>query len=147
VEVLAIAAVVLLAILVGVAIPVLLQLRATLKSVRHVVESTGPRLDRALADFSDATARLKILSDGIEANTPRVKHLMESAEGLAHGMDRVGKVLTVAAAVGPAAFAAAKSLVSSFVGSRSRDEEEPALREEGAALPSRESWGPRPAES
>lgn len=146
-EVLAIAAVVLLAVLVGVAIPVLLQLRATLKSVRQVVESTGPRFDQALAEFSDATARLRILSDRIEANTPRVKHLMESAEGLAHGMDRVGRLLTVAAAVGPAAFAAAKSLVSSFVGSRSRDEEEPALREEHAGLPPRESWGPRPAES
>ena len=50
--------VVLLALLVGATLPILVQLFAVLRTARRVLESSGPRLDRALDEVTRAAARM-----------------------------------------------------------------------------------------
>ncbi len=143
-ETLALVAVLLLAVLTGVAIPVLVQLWLTIRSAGRFLDSSSARTDRLLTELTELTARISHVVEALEGNIPRMQRALDATDGLIGAVDRVRGSLRVAAAVGPAAFAAIKSLMSSFVASRqaatgpvAMDEEipEPVKRSQHAATP------------
>jgi hypothetical protein len=130
---LAVAAVVLLGVLVGVAIPVLLQLRQTLKTLDGVLSKTGKRLDEALDEISDAAQRINSLGKELEEGATRLRLLFDVAGDIGKGLTRVrGAVSTAslaAGAIGPAIGAAIKALWQSTNDKPEREEtDEAALR-------------------
>jgi hypothetical protein len=88
-----IAAFVLLSVLVGALLPVLYQLRATLRSAQRFFEATGPRLDGAAAEVTAAAARVD-----------RVGAMLEKLAS------SVGLAATIGAAFGPALAAGLRAL-------------------------------------
>jgi hypothetical protein len=105
--------VILMAVLAGAAIPVLVQARATLRTLEKALQRSGPRLDEALAAATAAAGRLdravvrleeggrlERLVDGVASATRAVGHLR----------DGVRVASAVGAAVGPAIAAAVHAL-------------------------------------
>lgn len=117
-ETLALIAVVILALLAGIAVPVLLQLRRTLASAQQFLDVTSVKTDRALADLAQLSARVGGVMDAVEGNLPRMQRALDATDGIVATLEQVRGSLRMVTAVGPAAFAAVKSLVSSFVASR-----------------------------
>jgi len=113
-NVLAMAAVLLLAILVGVAIPVLLQLRSTLKAAETVLGKTGRRLDEALDEVTEMVQKLNGLGGELEQGAKRLRLLFDVAGDIGKGLDKVrsavGTASSAAGAVIPALSAAVKAL-------------------------------------
>ena len=126
---------VLLAVLVGAAVPVLLQLRRTLKSAETVLESTGPKIDRTLEEVSEAAARINRLGKSLERDAEGLQVFTDAAAGLGRSLKQAQASLhimtTVGAAVGPAIAAGLRSLFA-------RDGED-----EAASRPGEEDEGAR----
>lgn len=105
-QVLVVVAVVLLAVLVGAAVPVLLQLRRTLRTMETFLETTGVRLDHALDEASAAAARIQLVVGHIEGGVAELQKLLGAAgsvaESLAELRESLRGILGVAAAIGPA---------------------------------------------
>src|SRR5258706_16339902 len=80
-------AVVLLALLIGAAIPVLYHLAQTLKIARRVLDETGPRLDRTLDQVAEAAARLNRMGTALEEQAATLKPLVEAASGLGRSLN------------------------------------------------------------
>lgn len=103
--------VVVVALLVGAAIPVLVQLSLTLRAARVTLEKTAGRLDVALDAVSQVAQRLDRITAGIDE--ARVRSLLEAADSLALTLRRVQDSVRVAtavgAAVGPAVGAAVRA--------------------------------------
>lgn len=135
-EILALVAVVLFAVLVGLAIPVLFQCRATLKSAQQFIDSTSARTDRAFTELTQLSARVNHVIGEVEGNLPRLQRVLDATDGVVGAIDNVRGSLRVVGAIGPAAFAAAKSLFSSFVASRMAPSE-PGPADEEATAPLR----------
>lgn len=108
-----IAVVVLLAILVAVAIPALLQLRTTLASAQKFLDTTGPQVERTLAEITTAARRVEHIAGELEQRVEQAKHLLGSLERFTGQVGRIGSsihtVASVGAAVGPALVAALRS--------------------------------------
>jgi uncharacterized protein YoxC len=106
--------VVLLAVLVGALVPVLFQLRVTLKSAQRFLESTGRRLDRTLDEVSETTQRLNRLGSEFEegANHAQVffKSIGELGRSLAEIRELVHTAAAFSGAVAPAVVAAARAI-------------------------------------
>jgi ABC-type transporter Mla subunit MlaD len=96
-----IAAVVLLAVLVGAAIPVLVQLAGTLRSARAALDHTGKNLDQALAALAETLQRVDGILVRLEEGK-RIEGFMDSLAGLSHSVSQVRDAVKVAAAVGAA---------------------------------------------
>lgn len=120
---LAAVAVVLLALLVGVAIPVMLQAWSTLRSARRFVESTSTKLDLAIGEMTRLTARVNRIVDEVEGNLPRVQRVLEATDGLADSVTQVRNSLRMATAIAPAAFAAGKAIFASIMAPRGASQE------------------------
>lgn len=114
-QALALIAVVLLALLVGMTIPVLLQLRATLKSAQQFMESTSSRVEKALTDFTQASRRLDTLASDMEANMDRAKRVLDTAEQMAQSVDEIRNSMKVVGMVAPAVFTAVKTFIGTFL--------------------------------
>lgn len=84
-----VALIVLAAVLVGATLPLLFQIRATLKSVQTLLDDTRPRLVKTLGDVQGATHDLKVM-------THDITQLVESVQST------LSKVAQIGAAVGPA---------------------------------------------
>lgn len=106
--------VVLAAVLVGSLIPVLLQLRATLRQVEHRLKATGRRVDRTLDEAQAAAERVNRLLGGLEGGDKQLAALLTSAGQLAQTLDRVRGTVNVASAVGAAIAPAVVAMVRSF---------------------------------
>ena len=119
-DILALVAVVLLALLVGLAIPVLLQVRATLKSAERFLDSTTTKVDRALGELTQLTTRLSHVVGEVEGHLPRVQRVLDASDGLVGSVEKIGNGLRIATTVGPAAFAAVKAIFSSFLAPKPR---------------------------
>lgn len=108
---------VLLAVLVGAALPVLLQLRRTLKRAEDVLESTGPKMDRTLDEVTEAAARINRLGKTLERDAEGLQVFTDAAAGLGRSLKQAQSSLrimtTVGAAVGPALAAGLRSLFGS----------------------------------
>jgi len=106
--------VVLLAVLVGAAVPALLQLRRTLKSAENVLESTAPKVDRTLEEVSEAAARINRLGKTFERDAEGLQVFTDAAAGLGRSLKQAQSSLrimtTVGAAVGPAIAAGLRAL-------------------------------------
>ena len=84
-------AVVLGGVLVGAAIPALLQLRRTLRSAEVFFETTGSRLNSTLDEASGAAAKIREVAGHFEEDSANLHRLVEAAGGL---VDFPGRVLT-----------------------------------------------------
>ena len=108
---------VLLAVLVGAALPVLLQLRRTLKRAEDVLESTGPKMDRTLDEVTEAAARINRLGKTLERDAEGLQVFTDAAAGLGRSLKQAQASLrimsTVGAAIGPALAAGLRSLFAS----------------------------------
>lgn len=100
---------ILLGILVGALVPVLYQAAQTLKSARHQIDALGPRVDHALKELTDVTARLNRIATTIESETDRLRPVVDHVVGIGHTLGQFRKSVhrfsSVAGAVGPALFA------------------------------------------
>ena len=100
---LGVAAIVLLALLVGALLPVFFEARATLRRARRFLDEEGRRVDRLLGEAGDLVARANRVTTDLE---PRVQALSAALEE-AHKAVRVASAL--AASVGPAVVAAVRA--------------------------------------
>jgi hypothetical protein len=109
-------AVVLLALLVGAAIPVLYQVYQILKRTRALLDTAGPLLERALDQVGQAADRLNGIGSTLEAQAQTIRPLFEAASKLGHWIDRsgewLGTAMTVGGAVGPAVIAGVRAFFS-----------------------------------
>ncbi len=107
---------VLFAVLVGAAVPALVQLRRTLRSAEQFLEMTGPRLQRTLGDIEEAMGRLNRISEkvekGIEPLTPLLATAREVAGTIDRARGRLRTLLAVGGALGPAMLAGARAFFS-----------------------------------
>ena len=105
---------VLLGVLVGAALPVLSQLRRTLKAAESTMQHGGAKLDRILEHASEATSRINRISVQVETAAGHMKGVVELLEGLGDLAAKVGdkvRILDSAAeALGPALVAAARAV-------------------------------------
>jgi hypothetical protein len=122
--------IVLLAVLTGVAIPVLFQLYSTLRVTRRLVQRLGPKLDGTLTEVREASQRMNRLGAELEASARRAKLLMDLAGDLGEAMRGLRDSLKIASALsqslGPALAAAVRALTE-------RDAEEGDEPADGAA--------------
>jgi len=79
----------LLAVLVGAVIPVLYQAVQTLRSARQFLDVTGKRLDEALREFTEATARVNRIAAAIEVEGQRLRPAIEAAASLGRTVEKV----------------------------------------------------------
>jgi|KBSSwiStaDraftv2_1062776.scaffolds.fasta_scaffold94798_4 uncharacterized protein YoxC len=105
----AIVGLILLGILVGAIVPVLYRAAQTLKSARRQIDALGPRVDHALQELTDVTARLNRIATTIESQTDRLRPVVDHVVGIGQTLGQVRKSVhrfsSVAGAVGPALFA------------------------------------------
>ena len=108
-----VAVVVLLAVLVGVAVPALLQLRATLASAQSFLDTTGPQVERTLGEWTTAAERIQRVATEIEDGAGEAKEILRSTKEIVAQVGRVRDsirtVTAIGAAVGPAIAAAARA--------------------------------------
>lgn len=117
-------AVVLLALFVGAAIPVLYQMYQTLKRARALLDTAGPRLESALDQVGEAAHRLNGIGSALEARMGTLRPVFELVSTLRRSLGRsgewVGTAMNVGGAVGPALIAGVRAF---FGGGRGvRDE-------------------------
>lgn len=108
-----IALVVLAAVLVGAAIPALVQARSTLRALESVLRRSGPRLDEALGVTASAAGRLDKLVARLEEGG-RIEQLVDGVAAVSRTVSQLRDTVRVAsavgAAVGPAIAAAVHAL-------------------------------------
>ena len=108
-----IALVVLAAVLVGVAIPVLVQLRGTLRAMEKTLERSGARLDDALGATTGAAARIEGLVARLEEGG-RIEQLVDGVAAASRAVGQLRDSLRVASAVGAAVGPAVAAAVHAF---------------------------------
>jgi hypothetical protein len=81
-------AVVLLAVLVGGAVPVLLQLQRTLRRAEVFLETTGPKLNVTLDEISGAAAKIRAVAGHLQEGSAELHGLVETVGGLMGVVDR-----------------------------------------------------------
>jgi uncharacterized protein YoxC len=107
---------ILFAVLVGAAIPVLYQAAQTLKSARQQIDALGPQVDRALGEITRMTERVNRLAASVEEQTDRLKPIVDEVVGIGKTVTTVRQALnktsTILTAVGPAFAAAFQAFTS-----------------------------------
>ena len=114
------------AVLVGAAIPALLQLRKTLKAAEQTLESTGRHVNEALDQLSITLERVNRAADELERGVARVSSLLAALGGIGDALSRVRKTVGTVASLGSILGGA---LVAAF-GLKSRDSGKEADRQE-----------------
>lgn len=125
---------ILLAIIVGALIPVLVQLRRTLRAAETVLSSTGPKIDKTLEEVSEAASRINQVGRSLERDAEGLRVFTDAAANLGKSIkqahDSLRMVTAVGAAVGPAIAAGLRSL---FTSARDDDAAPPPRRKDEAA--------------
>ena len=114
----------LVALLVGTFIPVLIQLRATLKAMERRMEDTGGRIDRFLEDSQVVAHRLARISSGFDGGEDAVKNAMDAIRNLTAVMTRLTSWAGIASTVGAAVGPAVASAVQTYRSKRLEDEQD-----------------------
>lgn len=144
-EIWTIVAVVLLAVLVGAALPVLFQLQQTLRSTRRLMEHLDTSLRPTLKEIEEASGRLNRIGEALEESTPQLKEALDAAGGLGRTISDARRSLLSAASIGgtlaPVVAAAVQAFRGCAVGGNPEEEEivpegEPAEPEENRPGPS-----------
>jgi len=107
----------LVAVLVGAAIPALLQLRKTLKAAEETLEVTGRHLNEALDQLSITLERVNRAANELESGVTRVSSLLSALGGIGDALSRVRQTVGTVASLGSIVGGA---LLAAF-GLRSRD--------------------------
>lgn len=122
--------VVLLAVLVGATVPVLIQLRSTLRTARELLDRVGPKLDGTLTQVREVSQRLNRVGGGLEKSTKRAQLLLDAAGDMGEAIQGLRESMKTAAAVGsalgPAIAAAVKALTELLASEGEPPAEEPA---------------------
>ena len=108
-----IAVVVLAAVLVGAAIPALVQLRATLHAMEKTLQRSGARLDEALGASTAAARRIDALVVRLEEGG-RIEQLVDGVAALTRMVIQLRDTVRVASAVGAAVGPAVAAAVHAF---------------------------------
>lgn len=120
-QILVVAVVVLIAVLVGAAVPALLQLRRTLRTAETFLEATGVRLNHTLDEASEAAARIHLVADQIEGGVVELRKLLEAASGVAASLGELREslrgILGGILAIGPAIAGAIHAVAGRVAGS------------------------------
>ena len=105
--------VVLVAVLVGAAVPVLVQLRATLRAMETTLQRSGARLDEALGATVAATRRIDGLVARLEEGG-RIEQLVDGVAAVSRMVSQLRDAARVASAVGAAVGPAVAAAVHAF---------------------------------
>jgi ABC-type transporter Mla subunit MlaD len=122
------------AVLVGAAVPVLLQLRKTLKTAEQTLDTTGRHLNEALDQLSVTLERVNRASGELEHGVKRVSSLLAALGGIGDALVKVRSTVGTVASLGSilgGAFLAAFGLKSHHKADE-KAEPQPAPREEEA---------------
>lgn len=92
----------LLGVLIGFALPVLIQAFLALRSARTLMDRLGPKLDATLSDVRQATQRINRAGAGLETSVKRTQTLFRTVGDLADSLQRLRGSLRTAAALGAA---------------------------------------------
>jgi len=114
------------AVLVGVAVPVLLQLHKTLKRAEDTLESTGRHLNEALDHLAVTLERVNRASEELERGMNRVSSLLAALGGIGDALGKVRSSLGTVASLGSILGGALLAAVSR----RSRDNDQEADRQD-----------------
>ncbi len=106
---------VLLAVLVGLTVPVLVQLQATLKTARAWIERIGPKMDRSLTELEEVTKRVNRTSAGLEQSTKRAQVLLDVAGNLGQTLQKINHSMVATAAIGAALGPAILAAIKAFM--------------------------------
>ena len=90
---LVVVAVTLVAVLVGAAVPALLQLRRTLRAAETFLETTGGRLNRTLDEASEAAAKIQRVAGHFEGGAAELQKLLGAAGSVADSMGELREAL------------------------------------------------------
>lgn len=107
------ALVVLAALLVGAAIPVLVQLRTTLRTMEKTFRRSGAQLDEALGATTAAAGRIDALVLRLEKDG-RIEQLVDGVAGVSRMVSQLRDTVRVASAVGAAVGPAVAAAVHAF---------------------------------
>jgi hypothetical protein len=107
------ALVVLAAVLVGAAVPVLVQLRATLRAMEKTLQRSGAGLDEATGATMAAAARIDALVVRLEAGG-RIEQFLDGVTAVSRTVSQLRDTLRVASAVGAAVGPAVAAAVHAF---------------------------------
>jgi hypothetical protein len=107
------ALVVLAAVLVGVAIPLLVQLRATLRAMEKTLQRSGARLDEALGATTAAAGRIDAFVVRLEEGG-RIEQLVDGVAAVSRMVSQLRDTVRVASAVGAAMGPAVAAAVHAF---------------------------------
>jgi uncharacterized protein YoxC len=116
----------LVAVLVGVAVPVLLQLRKTLKEAEDTLATTGRHLNDALDQLSVTLERVNRASEELERGVSRVSSLLAALGGIGDALGKVRQTVGTVASLGSilgGAFLAAFGLKSRARGKETEAEQ------------------------
>ena len=113
-------ATVLLALLVGAALPVFYQLYQTLKRARAFLDTAGPQVERTLDQVGQAAHRLDRIGSSLEVPVQTLRPLLVTASNVGLSMARSGDWLRTAASVGGAVAPAVIAGVRAFFSRGSR---------------------------
>lgn len=94
--------VVLLAVLVGAAVPVLFQFYSTLRVTRSLLARLGPKLDETLIEVRETSRRLNRMGSGLEQSTKRAQVLLDAAGDVGESLQGLRESVRTAAAIGKA---------------------------------------------
>ncbi len=108
-----IALVVLAAVLVGAAIPVLVQLRATLRAMERTLQRSGVRFDEALGATTAAAGRIDALVVRLEEGG-RLEQFVDGVAAMSRMVNQLRDTVRVASAVGAAVGPAVAAAVHAF---------------------------------
>jgi uncharacterized protein YoxC len=92
--------VVLAAVLVGFAVPALLQLRRTLKAAEQTLESTGRQVNQTLDQLTATLERVERTADELERGVNRVKSLFEALGGIGDAMGKIRSSVLAVTSIG-----------------------------------------------
>ena len=117
---------VLLAALLGLLVPTLLQLRATLRSAQTLIDRVGPQLESTLGETRSAAERLNRTGDELEKGTQRAVSLLHAVGDIGQTLTKINRswqtAAVVSGAVGPAIVAAVKAFVDERPGTETTGE-------------------------
>ncbi len=113
--------VILAAVLTGALLPLLFQLRATLRSAQTVLDVTTPKLARTLDEVQATVRELRLVTAGLAEHRPQVQEFMAAVGGLTTTINQLQASVRTASAVGAAIGPALAAAFQAFRNVRAED--------------------------
>jgi uncharacterized protein YoxC len=123
----------LVGVLVGFAVPVLFQLRKTLKAAEETLVTTGARVNQALDELTVTLTRVNRAAEELEGGMGRVKNLLTALGGIGDWIVKFKSTFSTVASVGSIVSGAV--LAAMGLARRARSEPAPEPRPEPETQP------------